>query len=103
MKSSGRRGERNLNHVAFLVLRVNLLRGKSGQESKLKLTEFRDSVHIGFIDICLLQLKEKGLQQKQKRKKEGKYNRKRRRRKAQERERERERERESPSCLVGAP
>jgi hypothetical protein len=45
----------NLNHVAFLVLRVNLLEGKSGQGSYIKLTEFRGSVHIGFKDIGLLQ------------------------------------------------
>ncbi len=66
-----------LNHVALLVLRVNLLKGKSGLESKIKQTDFRGLVHIGFIDIGLLQLKEKGLQEKQKRKEEGKYGRKR--------------------------
>jgi hypothetical protein len=33
-------------------------------------------VHIGFIDIGLLQSKEKGLQQEQKRKEEGKYEKK---------------------------
>ncbi len=53
-------------------------------------------MHIGFINIASLQLKENSLQQKQKRKKEGKYERKRkrenitergRRGKAQERER----------------
>jgi hypothetical protein len=62
----------NLNHVGFLVPRVNLLKGKSGQESYIKLTEFRGSVHIGFIGVGLLQLKEKVLQQKHKNKGRGK-------------------------------
>ncbi len=116
MKSSGKEKE-NLNHVAFLVLRVNLLKGKGGQESQIKLTEFRGSVHIGFIDIGLLQLKEKGLQPKkkkgrgkvwEKKEEEGKYERKKGRRgKAQQKKKKkykREIERESPSCLlVGVP
>ncbi len=93
----------NLNHVAFLVLRVNLLKGKrTGILDKANRVQGFNAYWLHEHWLVTIQkqkkerkresMREKGRREKvqQKEEEEGKHNRKRRRGKAQERGRERE-------------